>query len=117
MFDIQFQIPGPILGWMRPAQGRNKKTGKKFRFDPDVQVAYKKQIAWTCFTEMRRLGLGAIKEGPVALGVYAYFPYPGTGKDYIDYKCSKPDLDNIIKNVKDSLNGVAYKDDSQVAVY
>ncbi|CZR99762.1 Endodeoxyribonuclease RusA [Clostridioides difficile] len=26
----------------------------------------------------------------------------------------KPDLDNIIKSVADSLNGIAYKDDSQI---
>lgn len=29
-------------------------------------------------------------------------------------KTSKPDLDNLAKFVKDALNGVAYKDDSQI---
>ncbi len=30
------------------------------------------------------------------------------------FHTSKPDLDNLIKGVKDALNGIAYKDDSQV---
>lgn len=31
-----------------------------------------------------------------------------------EYPCKKPDLDNIAKIILDSLNGIAYKDDSQV---
>lgn len=30
---------------------------------------------------------------------------------------TKPDLDNVIKGIKDALNGVWYKDDSQVVEY
>lgn len=29
-------------------------------------------------------------------------------------KTTKPDLDNIVKSITDSLNGLAYKDDSQI---
>ena len=32
------------------------------------------------------------------------------------YHCQKPDLDNLEKTVKDALNGLAYRDDCQVAV-
>jgi Holliday junction resolvase RusA-like endonuclease len=28
--------------------------------------------------------------------------------------CKKPDIDNVIKIIADSLNGIAYKDDTQI---
>ena len=31
-----------------------------------------------------------------------------------EYKLTKPDLDNVLKSILDGLNGVAFKDDSQV---
>ena len=32
-----------------------------------------------------------------------------------DWHTQRPDLDNICKSVSDSLNGIAYEDDSQIA--
>lgn len=46
--------------------------------------------------------------GPVSLTVNVCYA-GGTGPHD-----RRPDLDNIIKSVKDGLNGVAYHDDSQV---
>ena len=107
--NITFICEGPILGWMRPEGERGH------RYDPEVQKAYKRMIGWS-FKEAAPRGMPLI-EGPISLGVYAHFPYPGTGKDRITLKTSRPDLDNIIKNVKDALNGVAWKDDAQVCQY
>jgi len=96
---------------MRPAGKRGH------RYDPAEQVAYKELIAWTCKKTMLERQIFDPLLGPLELTVRASWPYPGTGKDRITYKTSKPDLDNIIKNIKDALNRIAWRDDSQVAQY
>ena len=35
---------------------------------------------------------------------------------YYRFKSTRPDIDNLVKSVMDGLNGVAYKDDGQVAM-
>lgn len=60
--------------------------------------------------------------GPLELYVFAWFPIPESypkkrvqemvSKNYAH--TTKPDLDNIIKLVKDALNGVFWVDDKQI---
>lgn len=59
---------------------------------------------------------GMLFDCPVHVTVKAYFKIPKSRKELIegDWHIQRPDLDNLIKIVKDGLNGVAYKDDSQV---
>jgi Holliday junction resolvase RusA-like endonuclease len=73
-------------------------------------------VGWYCKIAMLKHNIPMFI-GPVALGVMAYFPYPGSGKPENTYKSSKPDLNNIIKTIEDALNKIAWKDDSQVAKY
>lgn len=65
----------------------------------------------------------AVSEGPtdepVTMRIEAVFPRPKgkvwKTKRMASYpQCSKPDIDNVGKAVMDALNGVAYRDDSQV---
>ena len=59
---------------------------------------------------------------PLWLEVTAFYPIPkSTSKKKIELMekgeirpTIKPDLDNCVKIVADSLNGIAYKDDSQI---
>ena len=64
-------------------------------------------------------------QGPLLMKVTCYFPRPkshfGTGKNATKlkesaptWKASRPDFDNLIKFIADALNGVFYKDDSQI---
>lgn len=55
-------------------------------------------------------------EGPVRLIVEFHLGPQKSMKKAIIGKphVSRPDLDNLVKSVKDSLNGVWFKDDSQV---
>jgi len=60
------------------------------------------------------------KDLPVELRVDFYFTIPKSWSKkkkelhMCQYKTSKPDLDNLVKLVKDALNGIAWHDDSQV---
>lgn len=64
-------------------------------------------------------------EGPIFVHMVFYMPRPkgdyGTGKNSgilkasaADYHIKKPDEDNLSKFVKDAMNGIVYRDDSQV---
>ena len=52
--------------------------------------------------------------GPIELGIYAQYSRPRTvKKDH--WHTGRGDIDNIVKAISDGLNGVAWKDDRQVA--
>jgi Holliday junction resolvase RusA-like endonuclease len=58
-------------------------------------------------------------EGPIAIEIRAYYLYPASwsGKQRErsgGWKTSRPDCDNIIKIIKDSLNAICWRDDAQV---
>ena len=68
----------------------------------------------------------AVQVGPVAIEICFYLPrlkgHYGTGKNAgtvkaaaPTYHTSKPDLDKLIRCVKDALTGIVWKDDAQVA--
>ncbi len=54
-------------------------------------------------------------QGPVAMSLVFYFKRPKSVKKTVIYKTSRPDTDKLIRSVLDSLTGVLYQDDSQVA--
>jgi len=58
-------------------------------------------------------------EGPLMLQLTCVLSRPGKLKKRSDnpprYDTRKPDLDNLMKSVADSLSGLLYKDDSQIA--
>jgi Holliday junction resolvase RusA-like endonuclease len=112
MLDFRFRIPGPLMGWMRTNRGKYGNL-----YDPPEQVAYKRMVAVFCKRAMMEAGLYKPLEGPLSLGFEAFFPHPLKTKPLRLYKDSKPDLDNLIKNVKDALKGIAWRDDAQVAHY
>lgn len=52
--------------------------------------------------------------GPVRLRVSFYLPRPKAIKNKVVPHTKKPDLDKLIRSVKDALKHVAWNDDSQV---
>ena len=60
--------------------------------------------------------------GELCASLTAYFAIPDSKSKLMKKRMSegivrptkKPDIDNLIKSVFDSLNGIAYKDDSQI---
>jgi len=62
---------------------------------------------------------GAPLEGPLHLGVQFVLPRPKRlltkrWRDLLVWHDKKPDCDNLLKAVKDALNNLAWRDDSQV---
>jgi Holliday junction resolvase RusA-like endonuclease len=115
---IQFTIPGDPV-----AKGRARATmvqGRARMYTPDKTASYEGKVAYLAKQAMAG---AAPLTGPVALTIRAVFAIPAswTKKRLSaqaikpEWVTKKPDLDNCEKVVCDSLNGVCYLDDSQVA--
>jgi len=111
--SITFIVEGEPQG-----KGRHRTTKTGHIFTPEKTMFYENWIK-TCYlsrTDKEML------IGPLKASIEAYFHIPiSTPKKYIEDMISgktlhtkKSDADNIAKVVLDSLNGIAYKDDSQV---
>lgn len=103
------------------AKARPRMTRQGFAYTPPKTVNYENLIKYTFQSEFPShepfLGL-------IEANITCIFDIP---KSYSKKKTKellethnnynhKPDLDNIAKIILDSLNGIAYKDDSQVTV-
>lgn len=61
-------------------------------------------------------GTGTLLEGPVELRVAFFLPRPQSLKKSITAHLKKPDLDKLVRSVKDALTQVVWRDDSQVVL-
>jgi len=104
-------IPGKPMGKQRP------KFGKGFTYTPEKTVSYENYVKELFIIQGEEQLFGALKAD-----ITAYFEIPKSKskKDKelmikaVKRPCSKPDSDNIAKIILDSLNGIAYADDSQI---
>jgi Holliday junction resolvase RusA-like endonuclease len=72
------------------------------------------KAAWVAKQELEATARGTL-EGPVALQVEFYLYRPsGLPKSYHGPHLTKPDLDKLVRAVKDALTSVVWRDDSQV---
>lgn len=107
-------VEGKIKGKARPRF--NTKTGRAFT--PRDTITYENWIRYAYQTQNGRYLTGAIR---ARIEVYYKIPksYPKKRvqaiRDGLEMPLKKPDSDNIGKIVLDSLNKIAFDDDSQVA--
>ena len=121
MTDIEFTIPGPPQGKARPRVVRTK-SGISLTYTPDKTVRYE---------ELTRIRYQAAAHGfkfaddaQVAVLIIARYPTPKSKSKKVKTAMlarqikptKKPDWDNIGKIICDALNGIAYKDDSQIVL-
>jgi Holliday junction resolvase RusA-like endonuclease len=102
----------------RPRVGRNRKM-----YTPKATVDFEEAIAISALAQIKKLSddAGPI-EGPVAIEVVFAFEIPKsyTAKKRSDCSGQKilhtktPDVDNCLKALKDAMNKIVYRDDSQV---
>lgn len=113
---VDFVIQGKVQAKQRPRF--NRYSGKTYT--PNETIAYENWVK-TCYLEKYKDK--ELMEKPLRVTIKAYFEIPkSTSKkrkqqmmDNEILPMVKPDTDNIAKGVLDSLNGIAYKDDKQVA--
>ncbi len=117
-----FTVFGPIVGKGRPRASRRGKTVRLRT--PERTRQYEKAIRNRYYADYHAQ---PSLPGPIGVRLVAMFKRPQShfrtlgGKPTEKLKsaapvhCTKvPDLDNVVKVVLDALNGVAFKDDSNV---
>lgn len=118
--EITFTIHSIPKALKRHREGRTK-NGDKIRYDPSESD--KESFLWQAKAAHRP---NKPLDEALKLKVMFYMPRPknhyGTGRNKDKLKESapvfhtvKPDLDNLIKFVKDALNGVYWRDDSCIS--
>ncbi len=114
---IAFTIPGNPV-----AKGRAKFARRGnfvTTYTPEKTVRYENLVA---LAAQQAMGITPLFETGVELRVIAYMPIPASWSMKKQRAAalgeltpiSKPDLDNVVKAIKDGCNKVAWKDDSQV---
>ena len=112
-----FLIPGKPQGKERPRFN----AGTHTTYTPPRTKEYERTVKYS-YLSAYPVGTG-MHTGALKVTIYAVFTVPA--KWTVEKKKlarrneiapeNKPDCDNIAKSILDALNGVAYKDDSQVA--
>ena len=108
-----FEVPGKPVG-----KGRPRFTRARHTYTPE-QTANYENLVKVCF--MNKYPDAVPYDGPVVMSIYSFFPIPESWSKKKKMLAmehmivpGKPDCDNIVKIICDSLNGIAYNDDAQV---
>lgn len=113
---IVFTIPGDPIAQGRP---RAYRQGKQIKmYDPKESKDYKR------FVELiaKQHAPKKLLEGAIKANIHFYRPIPKrtSKKDRAlisegnKHPVTKPDTSNYVKGIEDALNGIIYKDDSQI---
>lgn len=105
-------VEGKIKGKARPRVCRNG-----IAYTPKDIVSYENWVR-LCYQQQRN----GILQGSIRARIIAYYKIPKSYskkrvqaiREGREYPCKKPDADNIAKIILDSLNKIAYDDDSQI---
>ena len=114
---VEFFVPGQPVGKGRPRA--TVRAGRARLYTPAKTEKYEARVA--LFAQQAMAGRPVIA-GPVALSVTALFPIPASwpkkrqaaARAGTEHHTKRPDADNCAKAILDGLNGVVWKDDSQV---
>lgn len=115
---IQFTVMGDPVPKARART--TVQGGFAHSYTPAKTVQYERKVA-AAYARAAN-GFKFAPESPLKMSVYIYMPIPkSAGKRLTErlaggvWHTKKPDASNVLKSVEDSLNGIAYKDDSQIA--
>ena len=111
----EFEVPGKVIGKGRPRL--NSYTGVVYT--PTRTKNYESLVEQYFLLKYPRF---KALEGRIKVSIIAYFSIPKTTKksdinEMLENNISptkKPDIDNIVKLILDSMNKFAFKDDNQI---
>jgi putative endodeoxyribonuclease rusA len=111
----EFEVPGKVIGKGRPRL--NSYTGVVYT--PTRTKDYESLVEQYFLLKYPRF---KALEGRIKVSIIAYFSIPKTTKkadinEMLENNISptkKPDIDNIVKAILDSMNKFAFKDDNQI---
>jgi Holliday junction resolvase RusA-like endonuclease len=93
------------------AKGRPRMTKTGHTYTPEKTRSAEGELKFWALKELKGKSL-PLFDGPVALSVGFVFPRPKSVKR--KWHTTRPDLDNPTKLVLDALNGIVWRDDSQI---
>lgn len=116
-FMTTFTVEGTPVGKGRPKFARRGNFVSAYT--PKKTVDYESLVKQA---GQQAMGASEPLETPVSLYLYVRVPIPTSYSKKATAACldgsqkptKKPDLDNIGKAIMDALNGICYKDDSQI---
>lgn len=117
---MEFSIPVPPVGQMRARH--SVRNGFSVTHKAKEQASREMTLKAFLIRERPEKPL----EGPLRLGVCAYMPIPASkpkkwreqARAHVIRPTTKPDLDNMLKHLKDCLTQMGFwKDDKQVVEY
>ena len=110
---VNFTIYGEPVGKERPRFN----LATKRTYTPNKTKSYEELIKWLYQSKVKYRFTGYIK-----MTIRCYYSIAKSNSKKVKEQkrnnvlrpSKKPDIDNVIKVVADSLNGIAYKDDTQI---
>lgn len=111
MKRVELTIPGTPVAFARAGSNHGR------RFTPQKQSLYMDMVR---LEASRVMGDAPLLEGPVRLTAQFVYEWPRSWPEKkkrtagAHCKTSRPDADNLVKIIKDSLTSVVYRDDAQV---
>jgi len=112
--SISFTVPGRLKGKGRPKF--STRGGFARAYTPAETANAEAMVRSLAAVAMRGI---ALLEGPCALHVHIWLQppasWPKKKRAMASFVTGKPDCDNVVKLIGDALNGIVWRDDSQVA--
>ena len=122
MNQISFEIPLEPTGQMRARRGRIIKTKTGKLFAPMHKSTKQAKMEAKLMHYIAPHAPPTLWTGPVGISITAYMEQPSTWPKWkkeiakLITPTKNPDLDNILKNIKDVMEGIIYRNDNQVCV-
>lgn len=113
---MRFTIPGEVVPQGRPRFARTRSGIRTY--DPAKSRNYKTFVQWST----HELWPAEPLDGPLSVRIVEYRAIPASWSKKrreealsgIIRPTGRPDMDNVVKTILDSLNGRMWRDDSQV---
>ena len=118
MTRLRIVIPGEPVPKLRARQAQLP-NGRMHSYTPAKTAVYERRVALACRTAA--YGAQFDPDAPLSVEARFYMPIPKSlskrRQETLngEWHTKKPDADNLLKAILDGCNGIAYRDDNQIA--